>query len=71
MGPGGARIGEIDEVVGNDANTPSALVVDFDDRSNFADRDIAIPLDRFTYANGTLTLNTKPSDLNAPPEYKD
>lgn len=68
MGQRGVKIGEI---VGNDANTPSALVVNFDDRSNYADRNIAIPLDQFTYPNGVLTLRAKPSDLSAYAEYKD
>lgn len=54
---GGAKVGEVKEVVGTDATTPTALVVDFDGSGGFADQDVVIPLDQFTWENNQLVLN--------------
>ncbi|MCO6390686.1 hypothetical protein GTW25_06545 [Aliihoeflea aestuarii] len=54
---GGAKIGEVEEVVGTDAATPTALVVDFDGSGGFADQDLVIPLDQFAWENNQLVLN--------------
>jgi hypothetical protein len=54
---GGAKVGEVEEVVGTDAATPTALVVDFDGSGGFADQDIVVPLDQFSWENNQLVLN--------------
>ena len=53
----GAKVGEVEEVVGTNATTPTALVVDFDGAGGFADQDIVVPLDQFTWENNQLVLN--------------
>lgn len=53
----GTEIGEVDEVVGPDANTATALVVDFEGNGGYADRDVIIPLDQFTLDGNRLLLN--------------
>lgn len=56
----GRKIGEVEEVVGTDVNTPTALVIDFEDDSAYPDRDVVIPFSEFSYENGRLTLNATP-----------
>jgi hypothetical protein len=53
----GAKVGEVEEVVGTDATTPTALVVDFDGSGGFEDRDVVIELDQFSWENNQLVLN--------------
>lgn len=65
----GTEIGEVDEVVGTDANTPTALVVDFDGNSGYTDRDVVIPLDQFTQQDGRLVLNADASAVGQMPEW--
>ena len=60
---GGMKVGEVEEVVGNDAATPGALVVDFDGNGGYADQDVVVPLDQFTYENNQLVLNAGPEDV--------
>jgi len=67
----GAEIGEVDEVVGPDAQTAAALVVDFDDKAGYADRDVVIPLDQFTRENNRLTLNASPEAVSAMETWND
>ncbi|MCO6385767.1 PRC-barrel domain-containing protein [Aliihoeflea sp. 40Bstr573] len=54
---GGEVVGEVEEVVGTEAGTASALVVDFEGNGGFADQDVVIPLDHFTWENDQLVLN--------------
>ncbi|MCO5148187.1 MAG: PRC-barrel domain-containing protein [Aquamicrobium sp.] len=61
----GTEIGEVDEVVGSDAGTPTALVIDFDGKAGYADRDVVIPIDQFTRENNRLTLNASPDAVGA------
>ncbi|RIK86248.1 MAG: hypothetical protein DCC69_07355 [Hyphomicrobiales bacterium] len=56
----GVEIGEVEEVVGTAPDTPTALVVDFEGKNGYADRDVVIPLDQFTRANNRLTLDASP-----------
>lgn len=70
-GPSGSKIGEVDEVVGTDASTPAALVIDFEDGSTYGDRDVAIPLDQFTMSGTTLTLNATPEAVAKFDAHKD
>lgn len=67
----GTEIGEVEEVVGTDRDTPTALVVDFEGNAGYADRDVVIPLDQFTHANGRLTLNASPDAVSALPTWND
>lgn len=69
----GTEIGEVDEVVGTDAATPTALVIDFDDDNEHAypDREVVIPLSEFTYENGRLTLNATPEAVRGMPVWDD
>lgn len=52
----GAEIGEVEEVVGTDENTPTALVVDFDGDA-YGDEERVIGLEHFTVAGDRLTLS--------------
>jgi hypothetical protein len=54
---GGVKVGEVGEVIGTDAGTASALVVDFEGTGGFADRDVVVSLDQFTWENDHLVLN--------------
>ncbi len=67
----GVEIGEVEEVVGPDAGTPSALVIDFDGKAGYADRDVVIPLDQFTRENNRLTLNAAPEAVSAMETWND
>jgi hypothetical protein len=63
---GGAKIGEVEEIIGTDANTPTALVVDFDDDAGYGDRDdVVIPLDQFAWENNQLVLNAEASVMGS------
>ena len=67
----GAEIGEVDEVVGSDAGTPTALVVDFEGNAGYADRDVVVPIDQFTRATNRLTLNASPEAVSAMETWND
>jgi len=67
----GAEIGEVEDVVGPDAATPSALVIDFEGNAGYADRDVVVPLDQFTRANNRLTLNASPEAISAMETWND
>lgn len=67
----GAEIGEVDEVVGPDAGTPAALVIDFDGKGGYADRDVVVPIDQFTRENNRLTLNASPDAVSAMETWND
>ncbi|MGQ2907229.1 MAG: PRC-barrel domain-containing protein [Aliihoeflea sp.] len=54
---GGEKVGEVEEVVGTEAGTATALVVDFEGNGGFADQDMVIPLDQFAWENNQLVLN--------------
>ena len=67
----GVEIGEVEEVVGPDAGTPTALVVDFEGKNGYADRDVVIPLDQFTRANNRLTLDASAEAVGAMETWND
>ena len=52
----GSEIGDVEDVVGTDANTPTALVVDFEGDA-YGDEDRVIGLKHFTMAGDRLTLS--------------
>lgn len=53
----GGVIGDVEEVLGTDRATATALAVDFDGKEGFADRDVVVPLDQFIWQEGRLVLN--------------
>jgi hypothetical protein len=62
--PDGREIGDVEDVIGPDRNTATALVVDFDDNAGYGDRDdVVVPLDQFTWQDGRLVLNADPSAI--------
>lgn len=67
----GVEIGEVEDVLGTDRNTPTALGVDLDGKEGYADRDVAIPLDQFTWQNDRLVLNASPEAVAAIPAWDD
>lgn len=67
----GKEIGEVEEVVGADRDTPTALVVDFDDDSAYPDRDVVIPLDELVYENGRLILKATPEAVRGMEIWRD
>ncbi|MBB4001811.1 PRC-barrel domain-containing protein [Aurantimonas endophytica] len=52
----GTEIGEIEEVVGTDANTPTAFVVDFDGEG-YGDEERVIGLENFAMDGARMTLS--------------
>ena len=67
----GVEIGEVEDVVGTDASTPTALVVDFEGNAGYPDRDIVIPLDQFSFENNRLVLNADADAVRELPEWDD
>ena len=67
----GTEIGEVEDVVGTDAKTPTALAVDFEGNAGYADRDVVVPLDAFTLQNNRLVLNATPDAVSAMEEWHD
>lgn len=67
----GTKIGEVDEVLGTDANTPTALAIDFEGTGGYADRDVVIPLDQFTLTEGRLVLGSTAEAVGALPTWND
>ena len=72
VGPDGAKIGEVEEIVGTEAGTASALVVEFEDGSIFdKEREVVVPLDQFSFADNKLTLSADAAAVGAMEAYKD
>lgn len=72
LGPGGNTIGEVEEVVGAQAGTATALTVDFDDRAGFGNRDdVVIPLSQFTFLDNRLTLTADAAAIGRMEVYND
>ena len=67
----GTEIGEVEDVVGTDRTTPTALVVDFDNRAGYPDRDIVVPLEHFARTNNRLILNADASVVGAMQRWSD
>jgi hypothetical protein len=70
--PAGVEIADVEDVIGTDAQTPTALVVDFDDNAGFGDRDdVIVPLDQFTWQDNRLVLNADAAAVSAMPVWND
>ena len=67
----GVEIGEVEEVVGPDAGTPTALVVDFEGNAGYADRDVVIPIEEFSLEGRRLVLNATPETVSGFEVWKD
>lgn len=55
----GTKIGEVEKVLGTSAETPGALVVDFDDDSVYGDGDRVVPLEYLSMTDDRLTLSAE------------
>ncbi len=68
----GTKIGDVEDVIGTDAQTPTALVVDFDDDAGYGDRDdVVIEIGQFTWANDRLVLDADAAAVAAMPVWDD
>ncbi len=67
----GTRIGEVEEVLGTDAQTPTALAIDFEGNGGYADRDVVIQLEMFSLDGNRLTLNADAAAVQAMPVWND
>lgn len=62
--PAGVEIGDVERVIGSDAQTATHLVVDFDDDGGFPDRDdVIVPLDAFTLDANRLVTELTPEEV--------
>ena len=67
----GVEIGEVEKVIGTDARTPTALIVDFDGKAGYADRDVVVPLESFTIDDNRLVLNAAPDAVGGMETWRD
>ena len=66
----GAKLGEVEEVVGTDNKTPTALVIDFEGKEGFVDQDVVVPLDQFSWENDRLVLSADAAAVGAMEVWK-
>jgi|EndMetStandDraft_3_1072993.scaffolds.fasta_scaffold18913_3 hypothetical protein len=57
----GTKTGEIEAVLGTDATTATALVVDFEQAAGYVDGDVIVPIDQFTWEANRLSLAIEPT----------
>ncbi|KQN71584.1 hypothetical protein DevBK_00450 [Devosia sp. BK] len=57
----GIKIGEVEAVLGTDATTATALVVDFEEAAGYVDGDVIVPIDQFTWEANRLSLAIEPT----------
>ncbi|HEV7417352.1 MAG TPA: PRC-barrel domain-containing protein [Tianweitania sediminis] len=68
----GQEIGEVEEVIGTNETTPTALVVEFDGEAGYPDRDdVVVPLDRFSMNGDRLVLNADAAAVEGFQTYDD
>lgn len=67
----GVRIGEVEEVLGQSRRRASALVIDFSGRNGYPNRDVVIPLNRFTLSQGRLLLDASRGEISRMPRWDD
>ena len=67
----GVEIGDVEEIVGSDANTPTHLAVDFSDRAGYADRDVLVPVEAFRLDANRLIISLTPQEVAALPTWDD
>jgi sporulation protein YlmC with PRC-barrel domain len=61
----GMKVGEVEEVVGENTSTASALVIDLEGNGGYPDQDVVIPLDQFAWENDRLVLNADAESVAA------
>ncbi|MFZ3583357.1 hypothetical protein ACOI1H_14460 [Loktanella sp. DJP18] len=67
----GVKIGEVEEVVGPDRDTPEALVVDFEDEAaTYGAEDRVVPLTAFLFDGSAMQLN-EGTDVTGLPIWND
>ena len=65
----GVEVGDVEEIVGPDAQTPTHLVVDFDNDGGFPDRDdVIVPIEAFTLDANRLVISLTPEEVSALPQ---
>lgn len=67
----GRKVGDVEEVLGTDASTATALVVDFEDDAGYPDRDAIVPIGRFTLDGNRLVTDVTPAEAASFPEWDD
>ncbi|TWG95477.1 PRC-barrel domain protein [Mesorhizobium sp. J18] len=68
----GKRIAEVEEVIGTDATTPTALVIDFDDSAGYGQTgDIIVPFDQFEMTESRFVLNADADAISGLETYED
>ncbi|EHK54996.1 PRC-barrel domain-containing protein [Allomesorhizobium alhagi] len=68
----GKKIGEIEEVLGQDADTASALTVDFDDDAGYGGRDnVIVPLEMFQLDGERLILSADAEAMSSMEVWED
>lgn len=67
----GVEIGDVEEIVGSDAQTATHLVVDFDNEAGFPDRDdVIVPIEAFTLDANRLVTSLTPEEVQALPQAR-
>ena len=67
----GVEVGDVEEILGPDANTPTHLAVDFDNQAGFADRDVLVPIEAFTLDANRLIISLTPQAVAELPTWDD
>lgn len=68
----GRKVGEVEEVIGTDPASPTALVIDFDGDSVFGDRDdMIVQIARFVASGGRLVTDLSPTEVASLDVWKD
>lgn len=64
----GVEVGDVEEIIGTNAQTATHFVVDFDDEAGYPDRDdVIVPLDAFTLEANRLVISITPEEVAALP----
>lgn len=61
----GTKIGEVDEVLGTDASTAAAVVVEFEAGGAYPKEEMVVPLDQLSWENNRLILNVDAEGVSA------
>jgi len=61
----GNRLGDVERVIGTAAGVPTALVIDAENSESH----FVVPLERFSNANGMITVNVTATELAQLPVY--
>lgn len=67
----GTKIGEVEDMVGTDKSTPTALIIDFEGTEGYADQDVVVPIDQVVWENDRLILSADTDTVNAMEVWKD